>query len=128
MSHSVQKYMTPFPHTVGSDATLEVAERMMHEHRVRHLPVLHGGKLVGILSERDIQMVETFSDVDPKKVKVEEAFTPEPFFVGPEESLSKVMQQMADHKYGCALVVKDGKLHGIFSWIDALRAGAEIIR
>lgn len=128
MPTTVGKFMTQLPHTVGFDATLETAEKMMHEYRVRHLPVLKGGTLVGILSERDIQMVETFVDVDPKKVLVSEAFTPQPFIVEPDANISTVMKQMAEHKYGCALVVRGEKLEGIFSWIDALRAGAELIR
>jgi acetoin utilization protein AcuB len=127
MSTNVEKYMTKFPYTVNAELSLEQAEKMMHEHRVRHLPVLKGGQLVGILSERDIQMVETFVDVNPKQVKISEAYTPDVYTVEPSADVKKVMAQMAEHKYGCALVVHDHKLQGVFTWIDALKAAASLI-
>jgi acetoin utilization protein AcuB len=46
---SVQKYMTTSPHTVGADQTLAHAHSVLREHRIRHLPVLRGGQLVGKL-------------------------------------------------------------------------------
>lgn len=127
MSVPVGQFMSQFPYTVNAEATLEQAEQMMHEHRVRHLPVLSGGQLVGILSERDIQMVETFVDVNPKKVKVSEAFSPEVYAVDKNTDIRTVMAQMSQHKYGCALVMNNNRLEGILSWVDALRAAAQLI-
>jgi len=119
--------MTTIPHTVGADATLDKASKMMSELRVRHLPVLSGGKLVGILSDRDIQMVETFKDVDPTQVKVEEAYTPDPYMTSPSARLDEVCEKMAAHKYSSVLVVDNQKLVGIFTWVDALNAMNEIL-
>lgn len=119
---TVSKFMTTLPHTVGAEQSLSKALKMMHEYHVRHLPVLQGGHLVGVLSERDIRLVEGFKDVDPEQVSVEEAFTPEPFVVSPDSSLADVCSQMAAHKYGCALVCDNRKLVGIFTWVDALNA------
>ena len=124
---AIQKFMTPMPHTIGKDATLEKADHMMHEFRVRHLPVLDGGQLVGILSERDIQIVETLKDVDPKQITVEEAYTPDPYITKPSALLSDVCKEMAEHKYGCALVVDNKKLVGIFTWVDGLKALTELL-
>lgn len=114
--------MTTLPHTIGADQTLAKAEKMMNEYRVRHLPVLAGGKLVGILTDRDVRLVESFRDVDPEKVTVDEAYTPDPFVISPESSLTSVCAEMASRKYGCALVCDNQKLVGIFTWIDALKA------
>lgn len=119
---TVQKYMTALPHTIGLDQTLEKAEKMMGEYRVRHLPVLEGGQLVGILSDRDVRLVESFRDVDPRNVTVAEAFTPEPYITTPNTPLTEVCREMAQHKYGCALICDNKKLVGIFTWVDALNA------
>lgn len=124
---TISKYMTTLPHTIGSDQTLAKAEKMMGELRVRHLPVLEGGKLVGILSDRDLKLVESFSDVDVEKVTVSEAYSPDPYSTKPEASLADVCAEMAAHKYGCALVVDNGKLVGIFTWVDALNAFNELL-
>lgn len=123
----VAKFMTAFPHTIGAEQNLIKAERMMSEYKIRHLPVLQGGKLVGILSDRDVKLVETFKDVNPEEVSVEEAYTPDPFIVSPESLLSDVCAEMASRKYGCALVVDNHKLVGIFTWVDALVAMNELL-
>ena len=119
---SVQKYMTVLPHTIGADQTLSKADKMMADLKVRHLPVLNGGKLVGILTDRDVRLVESFRDVDPEKVTVDEAYTPDPYITSPGAPLSQVCAEMAAHKFGCALVVDNNKLVGIFTWVDALKA------
>ncbi len=124
---TISKYMTTMPHTIGSDQTLAKAEKMMNQYRIRHLPVLEGGKLVGILSERDVKLVETFKDVDPEEMTIQEAFTPDPFIVSPESLLSEVCAEMAAHKYGCALVCDNKKLVGLFTWVDGLNAMNELL-
>ncbi len=124
---TLQKYMVTAPHTIGADQSLEKAEKMMSELRIRHLPVLDGGKLVGVLSDRDIKLVESFRDVDPAATKVDEAYTPDPFIVSPGSSLRDVCDEMVARKYGCALVCDNHKLVGIFTWIDALKAMTDLL-
>jgi len=102
------------------------AHRLMQSHRIRHLPVVHGGRLVGVVSERDLYLLETVKSVDPRKEPVEEAMTAFPFTVPPDALLADVARQMWKHRYGSALVVKDGALVGIFTRADALRALTEI--
>lgn len=124
---TISKYMTTLPHTIGADQPLAKADKMMADLRVRHLPVLDGGKLVGILSERDLRLVETFHDVDSSKVKVSEAYSPDPYIASPTSSLADVCAEMASHKYGCALVCDNHRLVGIFTWVDALVAFNELL-
>ena len=124
----VRDFMTKSPRTIGVDQTLEKARRMMIDSRIRHLPVLKAGQLVGVLSDRDIEMVESFKDVDATQVTIEEAYTPEPYSVEPETPLTEVCREMMSRKYGSALVVdKKNRLVGIFTWIDALRALTQIL-
>ncbi len=54
---TVAQYMTPSPQTIGQHLTLTAAHQLMTELKVRHLPVLDGGRLVGLLSERDMSFV-----------------------------------------------------------------------
>lgn len=123
----IQKYMTYVPKSIGYDQTIAQASEFMRKLHLRHLPVLKGGKLVGILTDRDINLVLTFKDVDPTKMKVEEAYTPDPYFTKPDAPLSEVVAEMAEKKYGCALVVDNGKLVGIFTEIDAYKALSELL-
>lgn len=124
---TIQKYMTTQPHSIGQDQTMAMAHRMMREHRFRHLPVLTAGKLVGLLSDRDLNLVETLREVDPEKVLVEDAMTSEPYTVSPDAPLDEVVSNMAEHKYGCAVVMQNAKLVGIFTTVDACRAFAELL-
>ena len=124
---TVQKYMTTLPHTVGKEQTLEAAKKMMKQHGIRHLPVLGGGELVGILSERDIDYILTFKDVDARSEKVEQAMTLEMFKVGINTPLDELCQIMAEKKIGSALIEDNRKLVGIFTWVDALKATSELL-
>jgi acetoin utilization protein AcuB len=123
----ISKFMTTSPHTIGADQPLTKAKSMMAEFRIRHLPVLRAGQLVGILSDRDVSLVESFKDVDPDKVKVEEACTFEPYVTAPDSSLAEVCEKMAAKKYGSVLVVDNHKLVGVFTWVDGLQAFNELL-
>ncbi|WP_413289894.1 CBS domain-containing protein [Bdellovibrio sp. HCB337] len=124
---TVDKFMTVSPQTIGADQTLAKADKLMRQHQIRHLPVLDAGRLVGILSDRDIKLVESFKDVDPEIMTVSEAYTEEPFSVSPKTPLAEVCAKMAQRKYGSVLIVENNKLVGIFTWIDALNAMNSLI-
>lgn len=123
----IARYMSTTPHTIGREQTLAVAHKLMREHRIRHLPVLEGGKLVGMLSERDLALIETLRDVDPTNVSVEDAMSQAPYTVTPDISLDEVVSTMAEHRYGSAIVVDNGTVVGVFTTIDALTALADLL-
>lgn len=124
----LQKYMTPSPHSIGREQTLASAFNKMMEHNIRHLPVLHGGKVEGLISDRDIQLLESLKDVDPRKMLVSDAMSMGPYTAHPNTPLDEVCTEMAKHKYGSAVVVEDGKVVGIFTAVDALRTLAELLQ
>ncbi len=124
---TVQKYMTYVPKSIGVDQPLSQAREFMRKLHIRHLPVLKGGELVGIITDRDVNLVLGFNGVDASTLKVEEAYTPDPYFTKPDALLSEVVAQMAEKKYGCALVVDNGKLVGIFTEVDAYKALSELL-
>lgn len=122
----IQKFMTPMPHTIGKDIPIKTALNMMREHRIRHLPVQEGGKLVGMLTDRDVKLAASFKDA--QELKVEDVMTPDPFTVSPEVTLDYVVLEMAEHKFGSAVIAQgNGKIVGIFTAVDALRVLGETL-
>jgi acetoin utilization protein AcuB len=121
----IEAVMTKSPHSIGVEQTLERARTVMTEHGVRHLPVLHGGKLVGVVTERDVHLVESLQGVNPKLVTVSDAMSEAVYCVPPDALLVDVAREMAEHKYGSTVVVNGGKVVGIFTTVDACRALAE---
>jgi acetoin utilization protein AcuB len=124
---TIDQFMTKGPHTIGQGQTLAAAHRMMREHSIRHLPVLEGGKLVGIVSQRDLHFLETLADVDAEEVEVSEAMSQDAFAIGPGSTVRKVAAEMADHKYGCAVVIDKGHVVGVFTTVDALKALSQLL-
>jgi acetoin utilization protein AcuB len=124
---TVGDYMSKSPHSIGLEQTLEHAHHLMREHHIRHLPVLSGGRLAGILSDRDLAFIEALRDVDPRKVKVEEAMTSLPYAVTPDTPLARVARDMAEHRYGSAVVMEGSHVVGVFTTTDALRALADAL-
>jgi acetoin utilization protein AcuB len=123
----IKKYMTTDVQTIGDEQPMSVAHRLMREQHIRHLPVLHQGKLVGMVTDRDLRLVETLSDVDPTQIAVSEAMTPEPYVVSPDAELNEVVSMMAAKKYGSAVISDNGKVVGIFTTVDACSAFAELL-
>jgi acetoin utilization protein AcuB len=117
---TVRALMTPAPHTIGIRQTIEEATRRMRQAHIRHLPVLAGGRLVGMLSDRDARLVEAL-DV-PERVRVEEVMSPDPFAVAPEDDLKRVVEIMVDRKLGSAVVLEEERVVGIFTTTDALQS------
>jgi acetoin utilization protein AcuB len=124
----VRQYMTPAPFTIGPTQSLTVARHLMLEQGVRHLPVLDGGRLAGLLAERDLLLVESMPSVNPTVVRVEEAMAQDVFAVGPDESVADVAGAMVDRKIGSAVVMEDGRVIGVFTTIDALQALRALLR
>ncbi len=118
----IDKYMTPMPHSIEPSQSLEDARKLMGKLEVRHLPVLSGGRIVGLLSERDLTYIRTLPGVDKQELKVKDAMVYEPIMVDQQESLQEVSKRMAEQHIGSVLVCNSQKkLLGIFSYVDALK-------
>lgn len=125
---TVQKYMSTSPVTVSVEQTIEFAGKVMREHGIRHLPVLDGGAIVGLLSARDIALIEALVGVDPKTLRIEEAMSQSPYTTTPDSPIDQVAAEMAEHKYGAAVVVQNEKVVGMFTTVDACRTLAEVFQ
>ena len=124
---AISKYMTTTPHVVDGSVTLAAASKLMREHGIRHLPVVSGEKLLGVITERDISFAESFSIVDAEKATVQGAMTEEPYSASPETPLDEVVATMAEKKYGSAIIVQNKHVVGVFTTVDACRALSELL-
>lgn len=126
---SVSRFMTTNPITIERSATLADAYRIMREKQIRHLPVVDSaGNLCGILSLRDLHLIETLADVELESTRVEEAMIERPFIVTGDTSLDEVVEIMGEHKYGSVVVMGKQGIEGIFTAVDACQAFAQILR
>ncbi len=125
---TLSRYMTRKPRTIGRTATMAEAHRLMREHGIRHLPVMEDGRVVGIVTMRDLHLLETLPGVVPDEVEVEDAMSTDVFVASERDELADVVERMAEAKLGSAVVVGPGGLLGIFTAVDAMRALADILR
>lgn len=122
----VRKFMTPMPHTIEKGIPLKKALEEMRLHAVRHLPVLDEHGLVGILTDRDVKLAASFNGAT--EMVAGDVMTPDLYVVVPDAPLDQVVFEMAEHKYGCAVVRQEnGKVVGIFTATDGLRVLGEVL-
>ena len=117
--------------TLGRNDELSVADDLMKQKRVRHLPVLdEEGELCGILSQRDLfrgallkalGYGERASEHMLHTVVVKEAMVESPRIIGPDASLAEAASSMIEHRIGCLPVVEGGKLVGLITEGDFVR-------
>jgi acetoin utilization protein AcuB len=123
---AVAKYMTAGPHTIGREQSLTAAKQLMHKNHVRHLPVLHAGKLVGVVSERELDLISALPG--SKQLSVEDAMVPDVYTISEDARLETVAEEMARLKIGSAIVLKGVEVVGMFTAVDGLRALADVLR
>lgn len=123
----VKAVMTPFPYFVELEAPLGEARLIMLQHHVRHLPVVRGHDLVGIITDRDIKLLlgPELGSPDPSELTVEDAYVDDCYSVDLDTRLIDVLAEMARRHIGAAIITKAGRLAGIFTSEDACRAFAE---
>ncbi len=120
---TVEHFMTRHPHSVRAGESVTAADELMRKLNCHHLPVLEGGVLVGVISDRDIRLV---GKADLQRVRVEDVCVEEAVQVDLETSVSTAAAMMADKHISSLLVTEDGRLAGIFTSSDACRALASL--
>ena len=116
--------MKPGPLTTTETTHLGDAHRMMSKHHIRHLPVTRGGRLCGILSERDVfeYRAKTAFREDWWRAPVGVAMAASPQTAGPDDSLTEVAGRLAAAKIGAMPIVERGELIGLVTVTDVLEA------
>jgi CBS domain-containing protein len=129
---SVGEIMRKDPVSLDVADRLDLVEEVMSLGRIRHLPILERGRLVGIVSQRDLlaRSLDRALRLGPRarraflaSLRVAEAMTRQPICVGEATSQRDAASLMIRHRIGCLPVVDgDGALIGIVSETDLLRA------
>jgi acetoin utilization protein AcuB len=123
MTALIDDFMTTFPYAIDADAEVLEARKLMLQHRIRHLPVVRGEELVGLVSDRDIKLMlgPEFDNPNPHDVSVADVMIDEPYVVDVRTPLGDVLRHMADAHIGAVLITRSGGLAGIFTASDACR-------
>ena len=119
----ISKWMTTSPWTLDESEHVERAVEIFRTEHIRHLPVLREGRLAGILSERDTFVAAQFAETRGLAVGI--LMAPDPVIVGPDATLGFVAERLWRTREGVAVVVEGGRVLGVFTAVDALRALAD---
>jgi len=133
---NVSKYMTQKLITATPDMSVKQAFLLMRTHRVRHIPVVEGERLVGIISDRDLRRPRwadtledwtTYYQIDDTHL-VSDVMTRTPETVKASDDIRKAVKIFREHRYGALPVLnKDQELIGILSAQDLLGALEELL-
>jgi CBS domain-containing protein len=127
----VRDWMSKNVITVTPETTLPEAHRLMTEHKIRRLPVVKDGKVVGIVTRGDIRGAEPSEATSLSiwelnyllsRLRVEEIMTPNPITIPPDATIGEAAQLMLKHKIsGLPVVDAQGALVGIITESDIFR-------
>ena len=126
----VRELMTTDVATIGRNDELTIGDDIMKMKRLRHLPVVEEGRLVGMLTQRDLfhaalSTALNFGEKAQKEflktVVVKEVMTEEVLTIDPGADVKEAARLLIEHKIGCLPVVENGKLVGLVTETDLLR-------
>jgi len=127
----VNECMTPDPKSVQANDPLKTAVRLVVENRIRHLPVVIGESLVGIISDRDLKRAmpsivagSTAEEYQAfmEKTTIQQVMTADPLACGPDDDLVDLVREFCEKKVGAIPVVDGERLVGIVTQTDMMEA------
>ena len=127
--YRVRDFMTAPATTISQDSYLIDAALLLRSTGIRHLPIVDGDRLVGIITDRDIQRgapslleVTTQEEYNAvfKRTPLAHVMVRDPLFVSPDTPLRDAAALLIEYKYGCLPVVEKGKVVGMITVIDML--------
>lgn len=108
-------------HTVTPATPTADAVALLREHRIRHLPVTDGDRVVGVVTDRDLRGASPDLPVSARMSRPVQV-------VSPRTGIDRAARLLFDRRIGCLPVVEDGKLVGILTQTDAVAALVEVLR
>lgn len=119
---SVQTIMTRTVVSASPDAPVRDAIQLIDDSDIRHLPIVEDGRLIGIVSDRDLRAFERERSDELLATPLREIMSKEPVCLESSESIATAIDLMLEYKIGALPVVGEtGELVGIVSYIDVLR-------
>ena len=127
----VRDFMTRDVVALGPEASAKEAWALCREHRIRHIPIVEDGQLVGIVSDRDLRDVSpgqgdreaaTLQWVGLGAMMVRELAT-----IHPLDTVERAAREIHDRRIGCLPVVADGELVGIITSSDMMLTLIELV-
>lgn len=122
---TVRDAMTPGVETVEPSQALREAAKLMKSGDFGSVPVVENGRLVGMLTDRDIVVRAVAQGLDPSSAQVGEVASTSPITVEPDQDLAEALRLMAQHRVRRLPVVDDGKLVGVLSQADVALEGKD---
>lgn len=126
----VRDFMTPNPTTMTADQPLLQAVLTMRSLSIRHLPIVQDGKLVGLITDRDVARVspsilsavsqDEYNQVF-EQTMIQRVMCKRPIGVQPDQPLADAVNLLHENKWGCLPVVEDEIVVGIITVNDILR-------
>jgi len=114
--------------TLDESAEIDLADGLMRMDRIRHLPVVSGGRLVGIVSQRDLfragverWLGQEGEGATPAHLRLRDVMNREVVTAHPDADLASAVEMLLQRRIGCLPVVEDGRLLGLLSETDCLR-------
>jgi acetoin utilization protein AcuB len=131
MKKTVRDYMVSNVQTLAPDDSLETAVMSARRFKIRHIPIVENGELLGIVTDHDLKRAlpslatgidqETFEKV-VQSTNLRQIMTRSPSTITPDAPLRDAVEILCDKKFGALPVVEHGKLVGIITGVDMLRA------
>ncbi|MFH1059833.1 MAG: CBS domain-containing protein [Pseudomonadota bacterium] len=121
----VKNHMSPQPVTVTPAATVDEALHLMRQHGIRHLPVLDGAALVGLVTDNELRSAWFPSLLS--EVTVADLMAPEPVTVPAEATIYQAARLLHNHRLTGLPVMEDGRVAGIITLTDVLGVLVEIL-
>jgi len=121
MSLQVKDVMVTSLITIEAMATVKKAAEIMNKHDIGCLIVVHDGKPIGILTERDMLKRVLLQLRDPRKTRISQIMSKPLIVSGPQTEIREAVRLMNDRRIKKLPVVKNGRLIGLVSLTDVVR-------
>lgn len=125
----VEEFTTPDPITAQESTDLHELSDLMKNNNIRHVPIVRSGRVIGMVSDRDIRVVSSLTSNQKMLVQARDIMVRNPVTVDSQMSLDDVALKMSRKKIGSVIVNDENdQFYGIFTSLDALNALIEIVR